>query len=100
MFVGFTYDSFSINSMHYLFCRANYLCTGILVHVYFDLISLLYVDESGGVGVMAGRDDLGLLAWSQRKMRPLVLVYQYNSPLDIKRMKGDAVMEYKSLVFR
>jgi hypothetical protein len=60
----------------------------------------LLADESGGVGVMTGRDDLGLLAWSQRKMNPLVLVYQYNSPLELKTLQGDAVMEYKSLVFR
>ena len=49
---------------------------------------------------MTGRDDLGLLAWSQRNMSPMVLVYQYHNPLDIKRLKGDAVMEYRSLVFR
>jgi hypothetical protein len=49
---------------------------------------------------MGGRDDLGLLAWSQRKMNPMVLVYQYNNPLDIKRMHGDAIMEYRALVFR
>ncbi len=60
----------------------------------------ILLEESGGVGVMTGRDDLGLLAWSQRKMNPLVFVYQHNNPAQLKSLQGDAIMEYKSLVFR
>ena len=42
-----------------------------------------------GVGVIAGRDDLSVLAWSDvGPPAPKVHVYQYNQPQDIKTMQG------------
>ena len=55
--------------------------------------------DSDGVGVMAGRDDLGLLGWCERSTRPRVFVYQYNNPLELKVLRGEALMEYRSLTF-
>lgn len=55
--------------------------------------------DSDGVGVITGRDDQGLLGWSERCVRPRVFVYQYNNPLDLKILKGEALMEYRSLAF-
>ena len=46
--------------------------------------SRLYLPKSDGVGVVAGRDDLGLLGWSERSPPPHVYVYQYNNPNDTK----------------
>ena len=55
--------------------------------------------DSDGVAVMAGRDDLGLLGWCERSTRPRVFVYQYNNPLELKVLRGEALMEYRSLTF-
>ena len=42
-----------------------------------------------GVGVLTGRDDLGVLAWSDvGPPAPKVHVYQYNHPHDVKTMQG------------
>ena len=42
-----------------------------------------------GVGVITGRDDLGILAWSDiGPPSPNIHVYQYNKPQDIKTMPG------------
>ena len=55
--------------------------------------------ESDGVSLITGRDDLAVLGWSERCVRPRVFVYQYNNPLELKVLRGEAVMEYKSLCF-
>ena len=42
-----------------------------------------------GVGVLTGRDDLAVLAWSDvGPPAPKVHVYQYNHPHDVKTMLG------------
>ena len=63
--------------------------------------SRLYVPggESDGVSVMTGKDDLSALAWSERCVHPRVFVHQYNNPLDLKTLKGEAMMEFKCLSF-
>ncbi|XP_023334601.1 uncharacterized protein LOC111706075 [Eurytemora carolleeae] len=53
--------------------------------------------ESDGIGVMSGRDEDGLLAWTELRINPRVFVYQYTNPGDLKVFQGEAVMEYKSL---
>jgi hypothetical protein len=50
----------------------------------------------GGVGVITGRDDLSLLAWSDVGPSPDVHVYQYLLPSQTINLKGDAVLEYVS----
>ena len=41
-----------------------------------------------GVGCLAGRDDLSLLAWSDLGPDPAVHVYQYAAPAEVKNMDG------------
>ena len=41
-----------------------------------------------GVGVVGGRDDLAVVAWSDAGPRPDVHVYQYNKPADVKKLQG------------
>ena len=53
-----------------------------------------------GIGVMAGRDDLSVIAWSDiGPPAPKIHVYQYSSPSDLKTLEGDAVLEYISMAF-
>ena len=61
----------------------------------------LYIpgEQSDGVSLITGRDDLAVLGWSERCVRPRVFVYQYNNPLELKTLTGQAAMEYKSLCF-
>ena len=63
--------------------------------------SRLYEPGAGsdGVGALAGREELGVLAWSERCVRPRVLVYQYNDPGDLKVLAPAAALEYRSLAF-
>ena len=58
------------------------------------------VAHNRGVGVMAGRDDLSVIAWSDiGPPAPKIHVYQYSCPGDIKTLVGDAILEYISIVF-
>ena len=61
----------------------------------------LYIpgDHSDGVSLITGRDDLAVLGWSERCVRPRVFVYQYNNPLELRTLRGQATMEYQSLCF-
>ena len=61
----------------------------------------LYIpgDHSDGVSLITGRDDLAVLGWSERCVRPRVFVYQYNNPLELRTLRGQATMEYRSLAF-
>ena len=63
--------------------------------------SRLYVPgcESDGVSLVTGRDDLCVMAWSERCVHPRVFVYQYNNPLEVKTLNGKAMMEYRCLNF-
>ena len=57
-------------------------------------------DSSGsGVGIVAGRDDLAVLAWSDAGPAPDVHVYQYLLPSQGVDLKGDATLEYLALAF-
>ena len=47
------------------------------------------VSSNRGIGVIAGRDDLSVLAWSDiGPPAPKIHVYQYTSPADIKTLQG------------
>ena len=63
--------------------------------------SRLYVPgcESDGISVVTGRDDLNVMAWSERCVHPRVFVYQYNNPMELKSLRGEAMMEYRCLTF-
>ena len=63
--------------------------------------SRLYVPGCGsdGISVMTGRDDLNVMAWSERCVHPRVFVYQYNNPMELKTLRGEAMMEYRCLTF-
>ena len=63
--------------------------------------SRLYIPgcESDGVSLVTGRDDLCVMAWSERCVHPRVFVYQYNNPLEVKTLTGEAMMEYRCLNF-
>lgn len=67
--------------------------------------------DSDGVGRVVGRQDLGLLAWTERCVRPRVFVYQvqpvpphlhhqYNNPAELRVLAPRALLEYRSLAFR
>ena len=55
----------------------------------------LYIpgDHSDGVSLITGRDDLAVLGWSERCVRPRVFVYQYNNPLELRTLRGQAAMD-------
>ena len=58
------------------------------------------VAHNRGIGVMAGRDDLSVVAWSDvGPPAPKIHVYQYSSPSDIKTLEGNAILEYISMTF-
>ena len=58
------------------------------------------VAKNRGIGVLAGRDDLSVIAWSDiGPPAPNIHVYQYSNPSDIKTLVGDAVLEYTSIAF-
>ena len=48
--------------------------------------------ENQGVGVIGGRDDLSILAWSDiGPPSPKVHVYRYAEPLNIISLEGTAI---------
>lgn len=50
---------------------------------------LLVPNSNQGVGVIGGRDDLGILAWSDiGPPSPQIHVYRYADPLNITSLKG------------
>ena len=54
--------------------------------------------ENQGVGVIGGRDDLSILAWSDiGPPSPKVHVYRYAEPLNIISLEGTAI--FCSLLF-
>ena len=58
---------------------------------------LLVPKEPQGVGVVGGRDDLGVLAWSDiGPPTPKVHVYRYADPLNITTLEGTV---WKFMIF-
>lgn len=54
---------------------------------------LLVPAENQGVGVIGGRDDLSILAWSDiGPPSPKVHVYRYARPLDIITLEGKNIL--------
>ena len=55
--------------------------------------------ENQGVGVIGGRDDLSILAWSDiGPPSPKVHVYRYAEPLNIISLEGTAI--FYALLFK
>ena len=62
------------------------------------------IASNRGIGVIAGRDDLSVLAWSDiGPPSPKIHIYQYASPSDIKTLEGEikflSKLDLKSVCF-